>query len=108
MKTHDLDVSITKARLNYIHVNLNTGDNALPVVMAEIGLLTPDGKQVSTFTVNSAAWNATEKFDLPADALMPIAALRDLIGEIVTAKCQQKFASLPAPSRAVEADGEVL
>jgi len=101
---HAIRVDITEARLTGLVITFPSDALKLPDVAATIGLLTPDGKQVATFLIQTDHWQQKLKFELPPSILPSLAVLRDEIGRIVTEKCAAQFLGLPERGMEVAVD----
>jgi len=95
----EISVDITKAKIKSFHVDLKDDK---PDVRAEVSLMTADGKEISTFCVNSHGYYAGPKFEVPFTMIPSILVLGDELERIVVNCCKREMAQLPSPENEVK------
>lgn len=86
-----INIQITKAKLESFDVTLK---DDMPSVMATIGLYTDSGKPITTYTIQSNAWDDAKKFDVPPSMVGPILLMAKELEKIVAAHCRNNSLAL--------------
>jgi len=88
-----IDIRINKAVIEGYSIQLKDDE---PIVRATIGLYA-GSKKISDFTIMTDAWNDESKFELPFEIIEPIVKIGKKLEKIVTNRCNDVLALLPAP-----------
>lgn len=88
----EIRIEITRARLVSFSVTLKDG---MPDVSATIELLTPTGKRVASYSLQTDHWQKDLKFDVPMTALPHIREISNDLERVVIAHCLGSLKQLP-------------
>lgn len=91
-----LNISITKAALKSFDVSID--DKGKPNISATINLMTDGGKVITTYTISTNSWTEKNKFDLPLDAIEPMARLARILEGVVVRHCNDSQKGLGSGS----------
>jgi hypothetical protein len=90
-----IDIQITKATIKSFTVDM--GDVILPHVTATIALWSPNGKEISSFTVSTYGWH-NMKIEMPVQMIDPITQIARQFERIVTNECVKQMCLISAGS----------
>jgi hypothetical protein len=96
-----IDIQITKATIKSFTVDM--ADVTLPHVTATIALWSPNGKEISTFTISTYGWHQM-KIELPIQMISPIMDIAKQFERIVTNECVKHMCLISAGSVQAEED----
>lgn len=86
-----LEINITKAALKSFTVSV---DGEQPSISATIALLTDGGKAITSYTISTTSWQEKDKFELPMNAIKPMAELAKILEGVVVRHCQDSQLAL--------------
>ena len=87
-----IDISITKATISRVSIEYK---DDLPRVQATINLLAENGEMISTYSLDSEAWNKNQLFEVPLSMINPIKQILFQIEQIVAEHCNNRMKLIP-------------